>query len=202
MDRRTALVVATFAFSLISADLAGAHYQMSQYSWRDGCNGDSDATRVDPVGIIFYGQTATDTNTRSRVEVSMSWARDPNWSGRTPPSYTPQWMESHGFCTRMDGESQNGSDLSSRTHLRYNQNHHRNADGRWYTASTPHYDLRVYCGHRAESFNWAKYYIVGGMYDYGFREVTYSYFGNTRLLWQCDGTADRSDGQVAWIRIG
>jgi hypothetical protein len=103
---------------------------------------------------------------------------------------------------RMDGESQNGSDLSSRTHLRYNQNHHRNADGRWYTASTPHDDLRVYCGHRAESFNWAKYYIVGGMYDYGFREVTYSYFGNTRLLWQCDGTADRSDGQIAWIRIG
>ena len=102
----------------------------------------------------------------------------------------------------MDAESQNGPDISSRSHLRYNQVHHRDTLGRWETVGTPHYDLRVYCGHRAQDFNYVKYYIAGAMYDAGYTGVSYQFWGNTQLLWQCDSTAASSDGQVAWVYIG
>lgn len=189
-------VVALVCGTSLMAAPARADFSSGRYSHVGDCG----STRaIDPISLVLYGPTATDTNARPRLEIAMSAQRDPDWFGQSPASGAPQYASSHEFCTLMEADSMNGS--GNRSHLRYNQVHHRDTKGRWETVATPHYDLNTWCGHIARDFNYVKYYIAGAMSEYGYG-VSYQFWGNTKSLQQCDGTIDSSDGQVAWINVG
>lgn len=147
---------------------------------------------VDPIGLVWYGVNASDTRARSLVQSEMGWGGDSGSGG--------QYAISHGYCTVMDGQSYSACGTCDRNHVRFNQTHHNDTLGRREVVGTPHHEIWYPCGHSVDSYNNAKYLIIGQMsYYWG---VSYQYWGNTETELQCAGYRVGGDGQVGWINIG
>jgi hypothetical protein len=169
------------------ASPASADFQSSEYSYPGGgCSG-----AIDPVTLVLYGANADRARARSLLQRETGWGGDTN---------TDQYARSHGHCTPMDGESYTTPAPTNRSHVRYNQTHHRDTKGRLETVGTPHEEDIEFCGHSVVSFISARNEITFAMNPpFGY---SYQYWGNTAAMRQCDGRVASSDGYVVWINIG
>ena len=114
-----ALAMTGFALLLlVTASSARADFNSSYYSHEsDPCT----SIHIDPISLVLYGPNAYESRARYVLGATLGWSSD---------SSTGQYASSHGFCTRMDGESYSGCGICSRMHVRYNQTHHRDTKGR------------------------------------------------------------------------
>ena len=183
--------LAALTLLLTAAGAARADFDSGHYSHSgSGCS-----SGVDPITLVFYGASADQSHARSVLQERMGWSGDRR---------ATQYATSHGECTRMDGESYSGCGICVRHHVRLNETQHQDAEGRSATVGTPHYDELAFCGvlprHVASSFNYTRNLVAGRMSTwYG---VSWQYWGNTQVMYQCDGRGVAADGTVAWVNLG
>jgi hypothetical protein len=185
--------------------VAVAHFSSSDYSHGgSGC-----ASRIDPVTIVFlgYGGYAETHGHSHRTWDLINGMPDSqhDWTGS---SSSTQWASSHSVCTEMERESATGCGSCTRYHIRLNQTHHADLNGRNETVGTAHYEEQVSCGH-AVPYNRGS----GSGFDLGRGHVKNDWlsaygsgklwntenWGNSQSMQQCNGWYAASSGQVYWL---
>lgn len=180
---------------------SSAHFSSSDYSHANGsgCN-----HRVDPVTIVFLGfNTYSETHGHSH----RTWDRingmpdpDHDWAGS---SSSTQLASSHSVCTDMERESATGCGSCTRYHIRLNQTHHQDLNGRYETVGTAHYEVQSGCGHVVpyNGFDLGRGHIKNDWLSaYGSGKLwNTENWGNSEQLRQCDGSYAGSTGQVYWL---
>lgn len=143
--RRPARVAAALVVTgvLAVAPQATADFSSSDYSQSSSaCN-----NRVDPVTVVFlgFGAYAETYGHSHRTYDLINGMPDSQHDWRVTGAGT-QWASSHSVCTTMERTSMTSSD-APRYHVRLNQTHHPDLNGRYETVGTPHYEVNTGCGH-------------------------------------------------------
>jgi hypothetical protein len=200
------LAVAGVMVCIALAIPAQADFSSSHYSF----NSSNCSTRVDPIGVVFYGYGAyAGSYGHSRRTFDLLNGM-PGW-GDT--SGGDQWASSHGVCTKMESEIATGCGSCTRYHIRLNQTHHQDTKGRFETVGTPHYEIKRDCGHAVPPDNPSTSNPDSG-FDLGRGHVKADYlrsygsaklgdtqnWGNTATMRQCDGRYAGSSGRVYWLK--
>ena len=197
---------------LLLAPGSSAHFDSADYAFENSTCFDS--TAIDPITVVFYGDRADSQNTRTHVVHHTNWT---NTTGKK------QWFLSEGFCTGDDGDQASGCGVCTRMHLRVNQTHDRDLQGRFETVGTPH-DEDMMWFQCTTGFQWPNCkkpcHAVdenspdGSGFTRGRREIASTFFagGHQRVLdnWanrrnfqQCDGQeAGNESGAVWYVGIG
>lgn len=181
-----------------------------------GTGGSTCANRVDPVGVVFIGATlgrySGESHPHSHKTVDM--INDiPDWNAS---SSGDQYASSHSVCTKMEYESGTNCGSCSRYHVRLNQTHHQDLNGRYETVGTPHWEVWFASGtcHSVPGNNsgtpdpdsgfdlgrghlkqnWLDYYGSDHLWDT-------QNWGNTQGMYQpCNGDVAASSGRVYWLK--
>lgn len=205
------VLTATVAIVGLVAPAPGhADFSTSDYSHAgSGCN-----NRVDPVTLVFIGvRKYSDTHGHSWK--TFDWINgmpDPQHDWKGVPGGT-QYASSHSVCTPMERQSAT-ADGGTRYHIRLNQTHHQDTQGRWETVGTPHYEIEAPngCGHVVPpdsytSGNGSGFVLGRGHVKNDWLSVFGSdelfrtdNWGNTEPQRQCNGWyAANADGIVYWL---
>jgi hypothetical protein len=179
---------------------------------------------VDPIGVVFYGSGAyAETLGHShRAFDLIDGMSTPPGEGWNNVSSSPQWVGSQGACTQMEREAAtaymdlaDGYSQEARYHVRLNQNHTRDANNRFRTVGTPHYDVHINSSGCEDAvppdaaatpgddsgFDLARGHLKNDWAAaYGSSKVgDVQNWRNTRLMRQCNGWMSGSSGRVYFL---
>ena len=197
---RVALLAA--AAALAAAPPAASHFSSGQYSHRRGdC-----ASRVDPIGAVFYGPAPagapgyTDNlaSVVDHLEAHTGW-----WD---PAFGSGQWFATHGYCAYSDGERASGGASATRHHIRLRRTYDWDPVLGYTTVSTPHYEVATSCGHAVREtrdgvsgYDIARQRLVDTLgASHPNRVETW---GNTQRFVQCNGWLAQSNGNVRYFAV-
>lgn len=179
---------------------ASAHFSSGLYSHRRAdC-----ASRVDPIGAVFYGPPdgTLGNNVASavnHVQAHAGWG--PAWTS------AGQWFATHGYCVYWDGEVASGPAWTTRHHMRVRRTYHADQGLRYATVGTPHYETKESCGHVVRrTINGISGFDIGRRRLYqamqaGNHTTFYEYWGNTQPFVQCNGDVANANGNVRFFFI-
>jgi hypothetical protein len=198
--RLVPVIVALVAAAIVVAE-AWAHFSSGLYSHRRGdC-----ASRVDPIGAVFYGPADGTTggnlgNAASHAEAHTGWSIVSLGSG--------QWFATHGYCGYWDGELASGGTWTTpRHHMRLRRTYHADPGLGFTTVGTPHYETIENCGHvvrrtlnGVSGFDIARRRLHEAMAA-GDHASFYQYWGNTQPFVQCNGDIASSNGNVRFFYV-
>lgn len=191
-------------------------FSFSMYTYAGNCSW----KKSDPVTMVFYGPTASAWNVRDTIQEHLTtWA--PTAGSHQSVRYAGSQTWSPVGCV-MESFQTGSSALGAtpRYHARIFQAAYRGPNNEYYSASSPHYERLASCGpeqppvfHVVPSDNTTTgpaakrggyvagadkvRFVLDNFYPYGS-----SYWGNTRLMRQCDGTNAKSNGWVHFFQLG
>jgi hypothetical protein len=183
------------------ATSAEAHFSSSDFSH---ASGSGCAHKVDPVTIVFLGFSAyADTHGHSwRTWDLINGMPDPDHDWANTNAST-QLASSHSVCTEMERQSATGCGTCTRYHIRLNQTHHPDLNGRYETVGTAHYEIDAGCGHVVpyNGFDLGRGHVKNDWLSaYGSGKLWKTEnWGNSDMIRQCDGQFSGSSGQVYWL---
>lgn len=191
------LVLSAFAAAVVVAAVpAGAHRgSIPKYSYNEGCGG-----FIDPVGILFYGRTASATRV---AQLSERY-----YEGMKMGGDDSQHFRGHGNCLPTQLAVDDGSFAGDRTHMRIGGirspggRYARDRKRRIYSIGTPHTDdFILECGTHVNppnGFRDARRRFVG-VFRRNRHKVAHQRIGNDAPREQCGGRIAQGDGLLAKI---
>lgn len=199
---RAALVLLMAAITALAlAPAATAHRgPIPKYTYAEGCRG-----FIDPVGILFYGRTASATRA---AQIS-----DRVYPGMKTGDDDSQHFVTHGNCLSTQRAVDDGCPACNRTHMRIGGlrsprtgRYYRDRRGRIFSVGTPHTDRITFaCSgplpdhvNPTNGFRDARRRFVRRFRRARFR-VSHVRLKSTRRRRQCDGSYAQGDGLVAKV---
>lgn len=217
MSRRCLLVlVVAAAFGAMLVSTASADWSNVFWSWSDGAPGckPGDGKRSDPIGMVFYGMSATYGRVHDDITYHGDEVRHEDWSHDDEPSPlwdTKQWVYDKGTDGCLENQAANANHGASwdgvheRFHTRLWQMSNLDRKLRHETVATPHWEIP--CSgdsfeyhHGVVSFDKGRREFTRLVND-EFHDVSSRSYGETATVTEC-GDKDwkvRSNGTINWV---
>lgn len=181
--RRVLLVIVLASAGIAPAvPVAMAHFQSSDYMWKDGRCGDA-AARSGPINVVGHGDRSAIVN---HIAAHLGWNHT--------DGATNHWFRTHGTCRQAYAQRASASvGPWSRWHVRFFRSH---PDGNG-TAMQAHRDrLNCFGVHAGGDYNLARNQIAAALGNH--HQSWWEYWGNTASI---DETCIADHAGDGWVFV-